>query len=55
MNIPTKDNVSNEAVVQVMLENDTCHYDTDHDDIILVTMFGPMQPAAAYDAPRCLR
>ena len=32
MNIPTKDNVSNEAIVQVMLENDTIHYDTDHDD-----------------------
>ena len=32
MNIPTKDNVSNEAIVPVMLENDTFHYDTDHDD-----------------------
>ena len=32
MNIPDKDNVSNEAIVSVMLENDTINYDTGHDD-----------------------
>ena len=32
MNIPTKDNVSNEAIEQVMLENDAIDHETDHDD-----------------------